>query len=69
MAVGLAPSFTGRLEGTGPADGEVGCEPPVGGILICGLIGLGEPLGVGLAVKGLVGASEGLVGSAMCEIV
>ncbi len=51
MAVGLTPSFTGRLEGTGPVDGEVGCEPPAGGILICGLIGLD--------------VSEGFIGSAM----
>ena len=57
---GPAPSFVGRLGGMGPP--RLG--PPVGGILICGLIGLAEPLGVGLAVKGLI-ASEGFVGSAM----
>ena len=58
---GLAPSFTGKLAGIGPRAGP-GIGPPddgvacglAGGILICGLIGLGE-----------FGKSDGLVESAM----
>ncbi len=49
----------GRLEGIGPKADGPGVDPPAGGILICGLIGLGEALG----------ACEGLVGPVMCEIV
>jgi hypothetical protein len=47
----------GRLGGMGPPDDGVDCGL-ADGILICGLIGLGE-----------LGKSDGLVGSAMCEIV
>ena len=57
MDAGLIPSFMGRLGGMGPPDDGVDCGL-ADGILICGLIGLGE-----------LGKSDGLVGSAMCEIV
>lgn len=50
---GLTPSLMGKFGGMGPPDGVVDCGP-VGGILICGLIGLDE-----------LGRFDGLVGSAM----